>query len=140
MVVIDTNVIFSGLCSSRGASYALLSFIADEKIDFAVSAALVFEYEDVLKRDLSKIPYSEVEVDEFLDSIILLAIRYSSHFLWRPFLKDSKDDMVLELAVVSGATEIITYNLKDFKETEQFGIIAMTPLNYLRKEKILWVH
>ena len=137
MVVIDTNVIFSGLRSSRGASYALLSLIADEKIDFAVSAALVFEYEDVLKRDLSKIPYSEVELDEFLDSIVLLASRYSSHFLWRPFLKDSKDDMVLELAVVSGATEILTYNLKDFKGTEKFGIVAMTPLNYLRKEKIL---
>ena len=137
MVVIDTNVIFSGLRSSRGASYALLSLIADERIDFAVSVALVFEYEDALKRDLSKIPYSEVEVDEFLDSIVLLASRHSSHFLWRPFLKDSKDDMVLELAVVSGATEILTYNLKDFKGTEQFGIVAMTPLNYLRKEKIL---
>ena len=137
MIVIDTNVIFAGLRSSRGASYVLLSLIADERISFAVSTALIFEYEDVLKRHLSKIPYSEVEVDEFLDSIVLLASRHSSYFLWRPFLKDSKDDMVLELAVVSNATEILTYNLKDFKGTEKFGIVAMTPLNYLRKEKML---
>ena len=137
MVVIDTNVVFSGLLSSRGASYAVLSLIADERIDFAVSTALIFEYEDVLKRNLSKIPYSEVEVDEFLDSIVSLGSRCSSYFLWRPFLQDSKDDMVLELAVVSGATEILTYNLKDFKGMEKFGIVAMSPLNYLRKEKML---
>lgn len=137
MVIIDTNIVFSGLLSSRGASYILLSLIADEKIEFAVSTALIFEYEDVLKRNLSKIPYSELEVDEFLDSIVSLASRHSSHFLWRPFLRDSKDDMVLELAVVSGATEILTYNLKDFKETKKFGIVAMKPLDYLRKEKML---
>lgn len=85
----------------------------------------------------SKIPYSELEVDEFLDSIVSMASRHSSHFLWRPFLRDSKDDMILELAVVSGATEILTYNLKDFKETKKFGIVAMKPLDYLRKEKML---
>ena len=78
-----------------------------------------------------------MEVDEFLDSMVLLGSRYASYFLWRPFLQDSKDDMVLELAVVSGATEILTYNLKDFKGMEKFGIVAMSPLNYLRKEKML---
>ena len=108
-----------------------MNLISDEKIEFAVSTALIFEYEDVLKRNLPKMPYSEVEVDEFLDSLVSLASRYSSHFLWRPFLKDSKDDMVLELAVVSSATEILTYNLKDFKGTEKFGVVAMSPLNYL---------
>jgi len=137
MIVIDTNVVFSGLRSSRGASYALLSLIADEKIRFAVSTALIFEYEDVLKRNLTRTPYSKSEVDEFLDSMVLLGNRCSSYFLWRPFLQDSKDDMVLELAVVSGATEIITYNLKDFKGTEKFGIVAISPLDYLIKEKML---
>ena len=137
MVVIDTNVVFSGLRSNRGASYALLSQLADGNVEYSVSTALIFEYEDILKRDLSKISYNLTEVDEFLDSIISLASRYSSHFLWRPFLKDSKDDMVLELAVVSGATEILTYNLKDFKGIEMFGIEPMKPLEYLRKEGML---
>ena len=137
MVVIATNVVFSGLRSNRGASYTVLSQLADGNIKFAVSTALIFEYEDVLKRNISKIPYNEIEIEEFLDSIASLANRHASHFLWRPFLKDSKDDMVLELAVVSGAKNILTYNLKDFKGIEKFGLVAMKPIEYVRKEKML---
>ena len=53
------------------------------------------------------------------------------YFHWRPFLPDSKDDMVLELAVAAQATRIITFNLKDFKGVDQFGIAAVKPRDFL---------
>ena len=39
-------------------------------------------------------------------------------FLWRPFLKDPKDDMVLELAVEAEVEYIVTHNLKDLLQSK----------------------
>ena len=52
-------------------------------------------------------------------------------FLWRPWLNDPNDDMVLELAVASMSKYIITYNLKDFKNIRSFGIEAIPPKRFL---------
>jgi predicted nucleic acid-binding protein len=54
-------------------------------------------------------------------------------FLWRPWLKDPKDDMILELAVASESLFIITYNTRDFKGIEPFGIAAITPPLFLKR-------
>jgi predicted nucleic acid-binding protein len=55
------------------------------------------------------------------------------YFLWRPFLKDPKDDMVLELSVAARAKYIVTFNTRDFKGTDKFGIEAITPKVFLNK-------
>lgn len=137
MIVLDTNVIYSALRSQRGASFRLLEKVIDGGIEFAVSTALIFEYEDVLKRNLDKLEFSFAEIEEILDGLVHLGTRFSSHFLWRPFLRDAKDDMILELAVVSGSGRIITYNIKDFSGSAKFSVEAMRPFEYLKKEKLL---
>ncbi len=137
MVVVDTNVIYSALRSRLGSSYVLLAAMAEGKVPYAVSAALVFEYEDVLKRPRNKLVFTETEIDEILDSIVAIGRRHSSYFLWRPLLKDTKDDMILELAVVSESDRIITHNVKDFKGSTKLGVRAVTPLEFLKKEKLL---
>ena len=137
MIVVDTNVIYSALRSSLGASYILLDSISEGKVDYAVSAALVFEYEDVLKRPSNGLVFTDFEIDEFVDSIISLSHRFSPYFLWRPFLKDRKDDMVLELATVSNSEFIVTFNIKDFTGSKNLGVTAITPYEFIRKEKLL---
>ncbi len=137
MIVIDTNVVYSALRSRLGSSFVLFNALADGKVDYAISAALIFEYEDVLKRPKNRLIFTETEIDQILDSIVALSSRHSSYFLWRPFLKDPKDDMILELAVVSESDRIITHNTKDFNGSTKFGVKAITPLDYLKKEKLL---
>jgi predicted nucleic acid-binding protein len=59
------------------------------------------------------------------------------HFLWRPFLPDADDDMVLELAFAAGCRHIITHNSKDFRGSEQLGVATLSPrefLNLIRKK------
>ena len=53
------------------------------------------------------------------------------HFLWRPFLRDPDDDMVLECAVASSASTIVTHNLKDFARAGSSGVKASTPAQFL---------
>lgn len=57
------------------------------------------------------------------------------HFLWRPYLSDPKDDHILEVAVASQTQSIATFNLKDFKGIEKFGIRAVPPGKILEEIK-----
>ncbi len=52
-------------------------------------------------------------------------------YQWRPLLKDPKDDMVLELAVAAQCDWIVTFNKRDFVGAEQFGIQIATPREFL---------
>ena len=68
-----------------------------------------------------------------MDYICLVAVRQSIFFLWRPLLKDPKDDMVAEVAVAAGCDALITYNKRDFKPLSNFGITVMEPAGLLRQ-------
>lgn len=47
--------------------------------------------------------------------------------------KDPKDDLVLELAVEAGCESIITFNVKDFRGIEKFGLRAIRPKEFLQQ-------
>ncbi|MEA3332488.1 MAG: putative toxin-antitoxin system toxin component, PIN family [Pseudomonadota bacterium] len=135
LIVMDTNVLFAGLYSSAGASFQILRLLDAGKIKPVISTTLLFEYEDVLKREQSILKLSHKQVDIVLDNICALSKFQEIYFLWRPYLKAPKDDHVLEVAVASKTKTIITHNLKDFKEIEKFGINAITPGKYLEITK-----
>jgi putative PIN family toxin of toxin-antitoxin system len=130
-IVVDTNVFVTALRSQFGASYKLLSLLDDDIFKLNLSVPLVLEYEEVAKRMIGEIALSEKEIDDILDFVISKSNRWHIFFLWRPQLKDPNDDMVLELAVTAGCDYILTYNLKDFKGSEIFGIEAITPKVFL---------
>jgi hypothetical protein len=55
------------------------------------------------------------------------------HFLWRPFLPDADDDMVLEVAFAGGCRYLVTHNVTDFHRAEQLGVTAITPRDFLKQ-------
>lgn len=131
-VVIDTNVLISALRSNRGASFKLISLIGTGKFDISLSVPLLIEYEAVSKRRKFE-ELIDTDIDNLLNYLCKVADKRDIFFLWRPFLKDPRDDMVLELAVEAGCEFIITYNLDDFKGVEQFDVEAITPKQFLIK-------
>ena len=122
----------AALCSKRGASHKLLSMIDRGKFHIAISVPLLLEYEDVLKRELQNIPLTHDDINDILDCICAVADKRQIYFLWRPFLTDPKDDMVLELAVESRSNYIVTHNIDDFKRTERFNVKAIKPKDFLK--------
>jgi len=130
-IVIDTNVIVSALKSRNGFSFKLLSIIDDAKIKIAVSVPLILEYEDAVKRNKLKMKLSKEDVDAILDYICLVSEKRKIFYLWRPYLKDPKDDMVLELAVESESDYIISFNKKDFIGIDKFNLQVITPKEFL---------
>ncbi len=131
-IAIDTNILITGLRSRRGASFKLLSTIGQNKFNINISVPLLLEYEAVAKKLIGKIILTEEDIDDILNYICNVSKWREIFYLWRPFLKDQKDDMVLELAVTSQCDMIITYNKKDFKNVEKyFGIRLLTPKEFL---------
>jgi putative PIN family toxin of toxin-antitoxin system len=131
-VVIDTNVFIAALLSQRGAAHQLLLLIDQQLYQPVLSVPLTLEYEDVGLRMLPQTTLSYQDFDNILDYVVAQSERRRIHFLWRPFLKDPKDDMVLELAVAAQCETIITFNTKDFAGVEQFGIMTLTPYAFLQ--------
>jgi putative PIN family toxin of toxin-antitoxin system len=131
-VVIDTNVIVAGLRFRRGSAFQLITLIGTGRFDIHLSVPLVLEYTDVLLRGLPKLSLSREEVDDLIDFFCAVGEQHEIFFLWRPFLRDPKDDMVLEIAVKAGCESIITYNTRDFAGVEQFGLNILEPSEFLR--------
>ena len=135
VIILDTNVLFSGLYSSSGASFQILRYIENGRIKPIISTPLLFEYEDVLKRKQVELALSDRQIESILDNLCALSDFQDIYFLWRPYLKYPKDDLVLEVGVASKTRLIITHNLKDFEGSERFGIQAISPKMLLERLK-----
>ncbi len=122
----DTNVLYAGLRSSRGASYALLRAIDKGAVRIVLSTALLFEYEDVVRRHQVEVGLSDQDIEELLNALCQVSEHQKVYFLWRPCLPDAADDHILELAVASGAESIVTHNVRHFEGAAQFGIRVCT--------------
>jgi putative PIN family toxin of toxin-antitoxin system len=130
-IVLDTNVLVSALRSSNGASFKLLSIIDIPKLELALSVPVVLEYEASTKKIGHYSGLSTSEIDAIINYLCKIGKHYRIYYLWRPLLKDPKDDMILELAVTSNSKSIITYNIRDFTESTKFGIKVITPKQLL---------
>lgn len=126
-IVIATNVIVSALKSRNGFSFKLLSIIDVKRFQVFISVPLILEYEDAVKRNKSRIKFNFTEIGDILDFICLISEQREIFYLWRPYLKDPKDDMILELAVESECDYIISFNKKGFKGIDKFNVEVITP-------------
>lgn len=140
-IVIDTNVLLSALFSNRGKSFKLIELLSTKAIEGKkyniVSVPLALEFEEVLLRPKNREKYdyfTHEEIRLIVSDIVTISYRTKLHFLWRPFLRDSFDDKVLETAVNGQAKAIITYNTKDFVGVKKyFDIDILTPAELFEK-------
>ena len=132
-IILDTNVLYAGLFSSKGASFKVLQAIEEGRVQIVISTTLLFEYEDILKRNQLILDLSNQEIEKILDYFCMQSEHQKIYFLWRPCLPDPKDDHLLELAIASGTKLIVTHNTKDFKGVEEFGIRSITPKKMLEE-------
>jgi putative PIN family toxin of toxin-antitoxin system len=136
-VILDTNVLVSALRSDMGASYAIVSQLPSERFQMALTVPLYLQYQDVLTRPEHMTGAStRDDILNFLRYLCSIAHRQRVFFLWRPWLQDPQDDMVLEAAVASQSRYIITHNLRDFTGSrieEHFGIVPIRPREFLHR-------
>jgi hypothetical protein len=109
----------------------MLANESDPAVEICISVPLILEYETALRRLLGG---PDPRIDPVLDYFCTIGVRAEIFYLWRPFLRDPADEMILEAAVSGQADAIITHNTRDFRNvTPKFGVHVLTPGELLRR-------
>ncbi len=132
-VVLDTNVLVAAARSRHGASFSIVSSIPAPEFQHCLSVGLYFEWQEIMTRP-ENLPPGRAPEDAlaFLRYLASQSHLQDIHFLWRPFLRDADDDMVLELAFAAACPYIITHNVADFDGSQQLGVAALSPRDFLK--------
>lgn len=127
-VVLDTNVVVSGLINPSGPPGRILDLILGRKAEAFVSPAVIDEYGSVLRR--ARLSLAPGRIDAFMTDLQGVAIEVTPRDRVR-VCSDPADDMFIECAFASGAGFVITGNLRHFP-AEFAGIRVLAPAAYLR--------
>lgn len=128
-LVLDINILVAAVRSRLGPSFALMQLVRSARVHMYCSPALFLEYEAVLKRpaQLQASGLHARDVDAILNELAGLIAPVSTHYQWRPQLKDPADEMVLEAAVNAQAQALVTFNARDFSPAARFGLLVRNP-------------
>ena len=119
--VFDTNVFVSALMSKRGNPALLLDRVRKSYTLF-ISKDILSELKDVISRE--KFRYTEAEVNTFVEAIISFADVVNPEIKIDAIKADPDDNMILECAVTSGASYIVSGD-KHLLDLKEYGMIKI---------------
>ena len=123
-IVLDTNVLVSGLLSPFGPPGEIVRMVSAGAIRLCVDARLLAEYEQVLLRP--RFGLDPDAVGALLDYVDVTSEKVASAPLGER-LPDPDDEAFLEVAVASGAEYLVTGNLVHFPAEACVGVSVVSP-------------
>jgi uncharacterized protein len=126
-VVIDTNVVVSGLLRPKGAPATILDSAIAQRFRFFVSEPLMEEYREVLARDYLHLDQSRAA--RFIKALreVAMPVVPRKKIAVAP---DPDDNLVIECAVEAGADFVVTGNVRHFP-LQFHGVRVVTPRDFL---------
>lgn len=128
MIVLDTNVVVSGILRLYSQAASILRLVAIGVITLADDLRIISEYRDVLNRP--KFGFAKEDVDAFLDQVEQEGTCVSVLPL-RSRLPDPEDESFLEVAIAGKAKAIVIGNKRHFPKKEYEGIKIVSPAEFL---------
>lgn len=127
-IVLDTNVLVSGLLSDRAAPGQIVDLITAGEIELACDARILAEYREVLARPGLIINQSKAE--DVLQHIEHTSLRVTPE-PWPVVLPDPDDEAFLAVAEGAGADCLVTGNLKHFPAKARRSVRVLSPRQFL---------
>ena len=127
-IVLDANVLVSGILSPHGVPAAVLRALLTERVSLCFDERILSEYRGVLSR--GKFDFDSELVAELLP--FLEAAGFPT--LAQPLdlaLPDPSDQMFIEVAVFGQADFLVTGNLKHFPKSARQGIVVVPPRAFI---------
>jgi uncharacterized protein len=128
-VVVDTNVIVSGLLAPYGPAGEIVRMVSAGHLILCYDARILAEYAEVLVRP--KFPFERHVVADLLAQVRAAGIIVVTVPL-RLRLPDPDDEMFLQAALAGGADCLITGNMKHYPAAARQGVKVVTPAEFLR--------
>lgn len=127
-IVIDTNVLVSGVISPNGPPAEVLRAVLRGHARVCYDERIVYEYRDVLTR--GKFAFDADTVEELLWFLEACGDRVLAEPL-AIALPDPADRMFLEVACTAGADFLVTGNLRHFSKHAWAGCTVVTPRDFV---------
>lgn len=126
-IVLDTNVLISGLLNPDGIPGFIVRLVASGYIELIYDYRIITEYLNVMSR-----PKFHIDPENISDLIEQIK---SNGLLVSPLplnisIPDAEDLKFLEAAVSSGAQYLVTGNLKHFPAPEFKGVKIISPSEF----------
>ena len=127
-VVVDTNVLVSGLLNPFGPPGELVRMTADGSLELCFDARILAEYREVLLR-----PHFGFEPE--LVEALLAQIESGGHLSsGRPLhrsLPHADDEAFLEIASAEGVSVLVTGNLRHYPPDRRQGVRVVDPREFI---------
>ncbi len=127
-IVLDTNVLVSGLLTPFGPSGEIVRMISAGKLILYIDARILSEYQEVLHR--AKFKFNKEYISILLDFIQQYGQFVSSIPLKNP-LPDPDDEPFLEVAIAGNVKSLITGNIVHYPSSSRKGINIHSPSEFL---------
>ena len=126
-IVLDTNVLISGLLNPDGIPGFIVRLVASGYIELIYDYRIISEYVNVMSR-----PKFHIDPENISDLIEQIK---ANGLLVSPLpvsmtMPDEEDLKFLEAAVSSGAQYLVTGNLKHFPAPEFKGVKIISPADF----------
>jgi putative PIN family toxin of toxin-antitoxin system len=130
-IVLDTNVLVSGLHNPNGAPGRIIDLILGARMQVLYDDRIIAEYLDVLARP-------QLAIEPSLAQAVVGYIRLSGeHVIALPLDKDSlpdPDDLPFaEVAITGEADVLVTGNMKHFSKLKARGVTVLSPVQCLER-------
>ena len=134
-IVLDTNVLVSGLLTPFGTSGEIVRMVSAGKLILHYDSRILLEYQEVLYR--AKFQFNKQEIEVLID-----CIKKNGHVVptspLRKSLPDPDDAPFLEAAIGGDAEYLVTGNRVHYPRQFREGIKIVSPsefINFYRKRK-----
>ncbi len=136
IIVLDTNVLVSGILKSKSDSGTIVRLVTHGFIQLAYDARIITEYQEVLKRP--KFGWSHQDVEALIIQIKDKGVLVSGAFISKEILPDPDDKPFLEVAMSTKERILITGNKKHFPQEACEGVTVISPSEFVEiyKERL----
>ncbi len=129
-IVLDTNVLVSGLLSPFGPPGEIVRLVSSGLIEACLDARISAEYRDVLARP--RFGFDQDDVGSLLDYLESNADTVAAEPL-ATRLPDADDEPFLEVALASGADCLVTGNLSHYPAAARAGVPVLSPAELIER-------
>lgn len=129
IIVLDTNVLVSGLLTPFGSSGEIVRMISSGKLTLEYDARILVEYQEVLSRP--KFEFDKDTMDILIDYIKKNGRAVTTEPLAKP-LPDPDDAPFLEVAIEGKSEILVTGNKVHYPVKFRKGIKVLSPTEFIK--------
>jgi uncharacterized protein len=131
LVVLDTNVVVSGLMSETGKPGRIIDLALENRFQVAYDDRILSEYEDVLARPELRIRPARARA--VIAHIELTGKQIEADVLQADGFQDSDDLPFAEVFITANAQALVTGNLRHFSPLIEKGLSVFSPAQFLER-------